>query len=80
VILLFPLAFGVRRREHHRTFGPVMSASSSRPSPGLGERDREVDAYRALADAALAGPDRDDVLDVRRSLGCCGVAAAIAPT
>ena len=50
-------------------FGPVMSASS-RPTDGagLGEGHREVDADRALPDAALARPDRDHVLDVGQEL------------
>jgi hypothetical protein len=52
-------------------FGPVMSPSS-RPTlaPGLRESDGEVDAHRALADAALARGDRDDVLDAGHELLC----------
>ena len=43
-------------------------SASSRPTGGarLGQRDRQVDADRALAHAALAGGDGDDVLDARR--------------
>ena len=37
-------------------------------APGLGEGDGQVDADRALADAALAGRHRDDVLDARDEL------------
>ena len=55
--------------EHHRDVraGDVGVEQADRGA-GLGERDREVDADGALADAALAGPDRDDVLDVRQEL------------
>ena len=50
-------------------FGPVMSrVEQADRRPGLGERDGEVDADRALADAALAGRDGDDVLDARDEL------------
>ena len=54
---------------HHRDVraGDVGVEQTDRGA-GLGERDRQVDADRALADAALAGRDRDDVLDARQEL------------
>ena len=36
--------------------------------PHLRERDREVHRHRGLADAALAGADRDDVLHAGQRL------------
>ena len=50
--------------EHHRDVrsGDVGVEQPDRCA-GLGQRDREVDADRALADAALAGRDGEDVLD-----------------
>ena len=46
------------------TFGPYMSPSSiATRLPRCGERDREIHRHRGLAHAALAGADRDDVLD-----------------
>ena len=70
VILLFALATGWPSTPSIiGMFGPVMSASS-RPTaaPDWASDDGEVDADRALADAALAGRDGDDVLDARQEL------------
>ena len=55
--------------EHHRDVraGDVGVEQADRRAR-LGERHGEVDADRALADAALAGRDRDDVLDARQEL------------
>src|SRR6185295_11910286 len=55
--------------EHHRDVraGDVGIEQSDRRAR-LRERDSEVDTDRALADAALAGRDGDDVLDARHEL------------
>ncbi len=66
-ILLSSLALGLALDAHHQRdvrAGDVRVEQADRRA-GLGEGDREVDAHRALADAALAGRDRDDVLDAR---------------
>ena len=70
MILLFALAVGLALdAQHHRDVraGDVGIEQADRRAR-LRERDGEVDADRALADAALAGRDGDDVLDARHEL------------
>ena len=70
MILLFGLAVGWPSTPSIiGMLGPVMSrVEQADGGAGLRQRDRQVDADRALADAALARRDGDDVLDAREQL------------
>ena len=81
LVALGRLRLARRRPSIIGMFGPVMSASR-RPDgrAGLGQRDGEVDADRALADAALARRDGDDVLDARERAARPGAAGPAGPS
>ena len=54
--------------EHDRHVGAVdVGVDQADAAAALRQRDRQVDGDGRLADAALAGADRDHVLDARRS-------------
>ena len=70
VILLFGAGLRLALDAHHQgdvRAGDVAVEETDRRT-GLGQGDGEIDAHRALADAALARRDRDDVLHAGNEL------------